>query len=198
MGVSRRWSLRWSWWYFSSRHCILVLRFRVSHCPFIVFEVGEWSLFVSTSHLETQQKHSEHGTYVQFTTTSRKAPKQHSIAPKIPLVEQTKSGVFLNIENFEQGETVYRCCIIGKGWLNTVDDGSANASAAVDTHDCEEIMVATQSWPIGGSRVKIIAMLSPGGNTLAITRTSGSLEGQTLASRSAYFQSDRREGFSVV
>ncbi|GKT44356.1 putative zinc metalloproteinase [Colletotrichum spaethianum] len=54
-----------------------------------------------------------------------------------------------------------------------MDGESADVFATVDTHDGTSVTFPTQSWPIADNRVKIIAMLSPGRNTLTITRFSG-------------------------
>ncbi|KZL84770.1 zinc metalloproteinase [Colletotrichum incanum] len=110
--------------------------------------------------------------YIRYDKTE--SQEQHSIA-QMPPVEQIESSMSLKIENFEDGETVHQRCIIVKGTY-TVGSEAADAFATVDAHDGTSNTFPTQSWPVADNRIKIIAMLSPGHNTLVITRFSGTDE----------------------
>ncbi|OBR12801.1 Zinc metalloproteinase [Colletotrichum higginsianum IMI 349063] len=109
--------------------------------------------------------------YIRYDKT--RAPEQHPAAPMAP-VEHTSARMSLKIDNFEDGETVRQRCVIVKGTYS-VDGDNADTFATVETHDgiSTDTIFPTQSWPIAGKQIKIIAMLSPGRNTLAITRSVG-------------------------
>ncbi|TQN69658.1 putative zinc metalloproteinase [Colletotrichum shisoi] len=110
--------------------------------------------------------------YIRYDKTQ--APEQHPAAPMAP-VEHTSPRMSLKIDNFEDCETVHQRCVIVKGTYSVDDDGNADTFATVETHDgtSTDTIFPTQSWPIAGRQIKIVAMLSPGRNALAITRSVG-------------------------
>ncbi|UQC90097.1 metallopeptidase [Colletotrichum lupini] len=108
----------------------------------------------------------------------KKNPSDHISHIQMPPVSaQETATMSLRFNNFTDGETVHQRCVIIKGTY-TPGSNVCDDFATVEANDSTNTTFPTQTWPIADNRIKIIALLSPGLNTLTITRTSGT---QTIA-----------------
>ncbi|KAF9881425.1 hypothetical protein CkaCkLH20_00571 [Colletotrichum karsti] len=102
-------------------------------------------------------------------------PKRKCLLPRDDAAEGSR---LVEIENFHEGETVHQRCVIIKGryLIESSHDECDSSFVTVEASDGANTIFPTQTWPIADDRFRIIALLSPGVNKLAIKRTIGTTE----------------------
>ncbi|KAJ0120753.1 zinc metalloproteinase [Diaporthe amygdali] len=92
---------------------------------------------------------------------------------------QTTSAPILLFENVEEGEVIYQRCLIIKARYTPVANAPATVTIEHKSPSGDELY-PTQTWPVAEGHTKIIAMLSPGFNTLVVQPNGRSTEKSIL------------------